>query len=110
MSRKVVAGNWKMNLNYNEALSLFNSVNTISAKDVEIIVAPASIYLAEFSKCSGRVKLAAQNVSNFKSGQAPVSCFYLFRCLGCLFMALFERIIINLCCGVDILRSQTFLS
>lgn len=68
MSRKVVAGNWKMNLNYNEALSLFNSVNTISAKDVEIIVAPASIYLAEFSKCSGRVKLAAQNVSNFKSG------------------------------------------
>ena len=69
MSKKVVAGNWKMNLNYKEAISLFDSMNTKTLnKDVEVILCPPSIYLSEFSKYSNKVKLAAQNVSNYKSG------------------------------------------
>ena len=68
MNTKIVAGNWKMNLTYKEALSLFVSVNEITAEDVEVIVAPASVYLAEFAQHSPRVKLAAQNVCHKSSG------------------------------------------
>ena len=69
MSKKVVAGNWKMNLNYKEAISLFDSMNNkLDNSDVEVILCPPSIYLSEFSKHSKNVKLAAQNVSNFNSG------------------------------------------
>jgi triosephosphate isomerase len=68
MSKKVVAGNWKMNLNYKEAMSLFNSLNNLVDSDVEVILCPPSIYLSEFSKHLKKVKLAAQNVSNYKSG------------------------------------------
>ena len=68
MSKKLVAGNWKMNLNYKEAMSLFNSMNNIVNSDVEVILCPPSIYLSELCKHLNKVKLAAQNVSNYKSG------------------------------------------
>ena len=65
---KVVAGNWKMNMNYKEASALFNSLNNRLINDVEVILCPPSIYLSEFSNKLKNVKLAAQNVSSFISG------------------------------------------
>ena len=69
MSKKIVAGNWKMNLNYLEASSLFNSLNKQPKNEnVTVIVSPAAIYLSEFSKSAKNISLAAQNVSGFSSG------------------------------------------
>jgi triosephosphate isomerase len=69
MRKKIVAGNWKMNLDLSEAEALFNDLNkTPSLKDVEIIIAPASIYLSSFSKKQNFIKLAAQNTSEHLNG------------------------------------------
>ena len=46
MRKKIVAGNWKMNLNKSEAEILYNDLESKSfPDDVEVIIAPASIYL-----------------------------------------------------------------
>ncbi|MES2628720.1 MAG: triose-phosphate isomerase [Bacteroidota bacterium] len=71
--KKVVAGNWKMNLTHKEALQLFDSlINEASAvPEAELIIAPPAVYLAEFSSRlspTGRLKLAAQNVHFMPSG------------------------------------------
>lgn len=66
---KVVAGNWKMNMNYKDAFALFHSLNNrLNNNEVEVILCPPSIYLSEFSNKLKNVKLAAQNVSSFESG------------------------------------------
>ena len=50
MRKKIVAGNWKMNLNKSEAEILYNDLESKSyPDDVEVIIAPASIYLDSFS-------------------------------------------------------------
>ena len=47
---KVVAGNWKMNMNYKDAFALFHSLNNrLNNNEVEVILCPPSIYLSEFS-------------------------------------------------------------
>jgi len=62
MRKKIVAANWKMNLNPVEANSLFDEVSQISNSDVEILVFPSAIYLLGFNqKKSGNVKLGIQN-------------------------------------------------
>ena len=64
MRKKIVAGNWKMNLHPEEAHSLFDELNnTLSIEGVELIIAPPSIYLDSFSKHKLNIHLAAQNVS-----------------------------------------------
>lgn len=74
MRKKIVAGNWKMNLNYEEAKLLLNTLIE-SAKSgntgAEIIVCPPAIYLAAFSdilKSQSLVKLGAQNCFHQDSG------------------------------------------
>lgn len=71
--RNIVAGNWKMNLTHKEALQLFdNLINESSAVgDVELIIAPPALYLAEFSSRlaeQSKLKLAGQNVHFMNSG------------------------------------------
>jgi triosephosphate isomerase len=68
MRNKIVAGNWKMNLDKEKALDLFNSLNRGVVEGVEIIIAPASIYLASFSENNPIIKLSAQNVSQNSNG------------------------------------------
>ena len=69
MRKKIVAGNWKMNLDNHQAVELFRSLNkNQEIKDVEIIIAPASIYLSLFSQESLVIKLAGQNVSSHQNG------------------------------------------
>lgn len=69
MRKKIVAGNWKMNLDNHQAVELFRSLNkNQQIKDVEIIIAPASIYLSLFSQENLLIKLAGQNVSSHQNG------------------------------------------
>lgn len=72
--RKIVAGNWKMNMNYHEASKLLDNIiiaRTSIPEDVSLIIAPPSIYLSEFSSAIRdypKLFLAAQNCSDKKNG------------------------------------------
>ncbi len=64
MRRKIVAGNWKMNLLPNEAEQLFNSLvsNKNWPTDVEIVVFPPAIYLSRFVDYKdSKIQLGVQN-------------------------------------------------
>lgn len=62
MRRKVVAGNWKMNLNKEEAFSLFNTLKTFKlASNVEVLVFPPSIYLSQMASVDTSIEIGAQN-------------------------------------------------
>lgn len=75
MRKKIVAGNWKMNKNYEEALSLISEI--INMKDLEInsnmemVLAPPFPYLkaaVDLSKGYSNVFIAAQNINENISG------------------------------------------
>ena len=69
MRKKIVAGNWKMNLDSREAHLLFEELNNYpSFEGVNLIIAPPSIYLDSFSKHKQNIHLAAQNVSAHLNG------------------------------------------
>lgn len=74
MRQKIVAGNWKMNLLANDARDLLLALNNdkeIYNSNVEVIVAPPTLYLSEFSRIIGfddNIQLASQNVSSFSNG------------------------------------------
>ena len=72
MRKKIVAGNWKMNMNHQEALALINDLKNNEAQmndEVQVIIAPPSIYLSEFSQISSeRIALAAQNCNENEIG------------------------------------------
>ena len=70
MRKRIVAGNWKMNMNNSDARVLFESLNNSQiASSVDIIVAPPSIYLSEFvGKKNKHICLAAQNCSDSENG------------------------------------------
>ncbi len=68
MRKKIVAGNWKMNLNKSEADILYNDLESKTyPDDVEVIIAPASIYLDSFSNAS-KVSISSQDVSANNNG------------------------------------------
>ena len=68
MRKKIVAGNWKMNLNKAEAEILYNNLESKSyPEDVEVIIAPPSIYLNSFSNAS-KVSISSQDVSANNNG------------------------------------------
>ena len=69
MRKNIVAGNWKMNLDNHQAVKLFKSLNkNHEVNDVEIIIAPALIYLSLFSQENLKIRLAGQNVSSNQNG------------------------------------------
>ncbi len=69
MRKKIVAGNWKMNLTKSEALALYQSVDTQnSANEVELIVFPSTVYLDSLNKLEGNLKLGVQNFHPAESG------------------------------------------
>lgn len=73
MRKKIVAGNWKMNLLYAEAMALVDGVidNYDDAGRTEIILAPPAIYIQQIvsrlQKCP-QVAIAAQNCSEQVKG------------------------------------------
>lgn len=68
MRKRIVAGNWKMNLNVQEARMFFDQLFGLSESNIDVIVAPPFVYLSEFSKNIGSIKLAAQTCSEFNNG------------------------------------------
>lgn len=77
MAKKIVAGNWKMNLQWNEAEMLIKQVSNyckdqnFGSHDFEVIMAPPAIYLQQASNLTSentRLSIAAQNCSNELSG------------------------------------------
>ena len=68
MRKKIVAGNWKMNLNKEEAYLLFNNLESKSfPNDVMVIIVPPSIYLDSFSGATN-MYLSSQDVSANENG------------------------------------------
>ncbi len=67
MRKNIVAGNWKMNLDYAEAKSLLQNLIKSKdkfGKDVELVICPSSPYLAVFAELLADhdwIKLGAQN-------------------------------------------------
>ena len=72
MRKKIVAGNWKMNLQDDEVVSYivdFNIRKNEIDSDAEIIILPASIYLdTMISMPDWDIKIGAQNCSQFNNG------------------------------------------
>lgn len=73
MRKKIVAGNWKMNLTYADGIALFseitNMVNDEKAGDQEVIICAPFIHLSALVKLSnGAVNIGAQNCHQKESG------------------------------------------
>jgi len=75
MRKKIVAGNWKMNLDYNEGLSLFSEVINMVRDEVtgnqEAVVCSPFIHLSslvQLAKGYDKVAVGAQNAHQAESG------------------------------------------
>lgn len=75
MRKNIVAGNWKMNLDYERGLSLFSEiVNMVKDEvvgDQEVIVCSPAIHLHSVAKLAnpvGNVAIGAQNIHQAESG------------------------------------------
>lgn len=75
MRKNIVAGNWKMNLDYEQGISLFSEIVNMVKDEVigkqEVIVCSPFIHLAGISKLSNsvtNVAIGAQNISQAATG------------------------------------------
>ena len=70
---KIVAGNWKMNMNHKGASDLLHGIvaKVSGISGTKAIVAPPALYLSEFAPLienHDNLSIAAQNVSAFENG------------------------------------------
>ena len=73
MRRPVIAGNWKMNLTFDEAMALSDTIaaGLIDSQKTQVILAPPFLYLDEINQRlqeSSHIFIAAQNCSEKISG------------------------------------------
>lgn len=75
MRKKIVAGNWKMNLDYSAGLSLFSEVLNMAKDEIrgdqKLVVCPPSPYLHSLSQMAGQstnVSIGAQNSHQAEAG------------------------------------------
>lgn len=75
MRKKIVAGNWKMNLDYQQGISLFSEIVNMAKDEVsggqQIVVCSPFIHLhaiAQLAKDATRVAIGAQNIYVEESG------------------------------------------
>ncbi|WDF54130.1 triose-phosphate isomerase [Mucilaginibacter sp. KACC 22063] len=75
MRKKIVAGNWKMNLDYNEGLALFSEVvnmvkDEITGSQITVVCSPYIHLhsLAQLAKGYDKVAIGAQNAHQNESG------------------------------------------
>lgn len=72
MSKKIVAGNWKMNCNLDESQHLINALKQedFDQNETEIIIAPpyTNLYAAHQVLKDSKIKLSAQNLNENESG------------------------------------------
>ncbi|MBS7563443.1 triose-phosphate isomerase [Mucilaginibacter sp. Bleaf8] len=75
MRKKIVAGNWKMNLDYNEGLSLFSEITNMVKDEItgsqQAVVCSPFIHLhslVQMAKGYDKVAVGAQNIHQNESG------------------------------------------
>ena len=74
MRKKIVAGNWKMNLDYEQGLSLFSEIVNMVKDEVvgnqEVVVCSPAIHLHSLRQLtnSKKVSVGAQNIYQAESG------------------------------------------
>ncbi|QBQ40872.1 triose-phosphate isomerase [Sphingobacterium psychroaquaticum] len=73
MRKNIVAGNWKMNLDYEQGLSLFSEIVNMVKDEVvgnqEAVVCSPAIHLSSLAKLStAKVAVGAQNIHQAASG------------------------------------------
>jgi len=75
MRKKIVAGNWKMNLDYNEGLSLFSEISNMIKDELtgkqEAVVCSPFIHLhslVQMAKGYPKISIGAQNAHQAESG------------------------------------------
>jgi len=75
MRKKIVAGNWKMNLDYNEGLALFSEVTNMVKDEAtgnqQVVVCSPFIHLhslAQLAKGYSNIAVGAQNAHQAESG------------------------------------------
>jgi triosephosphate isomerase len=91
--RLFIAGNWKMNLNRGQSLSLVQSLveSLRGVSDVDIAVCPPAVYLGELGKAlhATNIGLGAQNVNSKTEGAytGEISCSML-KDVGCRYVIL----------------------
>jgi triosephosphate isomerase len=70
MRKKIIAGNWKMNLSLNEANELHEAIEKLNSSDNQLvkIIFPPFVYLDRFIQKKGHFNVGAQNVSQFSNG------------------------------------------
>ena len=63
MRNKVLAGNWKMNLNANQSAALFSEITSsfINNTDLRVVVFPPSLYVKELLDVDSNVFVGVQN-------------------------------------------------
>ncbi len=70
MPKKIVAGNWKMNLNLSEAKNLTDEIlEKDLPQDVEVIIFPPAVFVGELSgKAGNRMAVGVQNFNPNQKG------------------------------------------
>lgn len=70
MRKRIVAGNWKMNLLSEEAIKLANEINdeAASINDVEVMIFPPSLFVSEIVKNTNNIGTGVQNFYPLESG------------------------------------------
>lgn len=70
MRKKIIAGNWKMNLSSSEADELFKAIDDPHYDNNEVIkiIFPPHIYIDRFIKKRKEFKIGAQNLSSYNNG------------------------------------------
>lgn len=71
MRKKIVAGNWKMNKSFSEALLLVDQIKELEYNsETELILFPPSLYVAEVANVSKEtnIKIGVQNCSENDNG------------------------------------------
>ncbi|WP_276360882.1 triose-phosphate isomerase [Daejeonella sp. H1SJ63] len=75
MRKNIVAGNWKMNLDLNTGIQIFNEINTLITEEVngnqEAVVCPPFIHISAFTdaiKPGIKLSLGAQNCHQADAG------------------------------------------
>lgn len=69
MRKRIVAGNWKMNLSWEEANDLFSGLMTDPKKSNQVMIFPPAIYLQDFvRRNTANIAIGAQNAYPGETG------------------------------------------
>jgi triosephosphate isomerase (TIM) len=68
MRKKIVAGNWKMNLSKQEAIQLFTEINQNEVSGVTLIAFPPALYVHTLADQAKKVSLGFQNFHPAEKG------------------------------------------